>query len=277
MREIARRTLMGVCARTVVVLGSIALAGCTIRANLHTGFTPAAPVKGQVQRDALAVRRFTDSRPPRVYSTGGRAFLTYVPFLPYVALPYERLDESALKAGEEVHATMPPFEQYTYPASMARAIAADLNASGLFQKVAYVGGDSIDGYRYVLSGTLRASPLEKDMTSYCLGIAGVYLWILPIPVGQTWASVTLDLSVTDMTTGHRVWQKTLIHEYAKWITLYSSAPTLVYGGVLSFDIPLVPSGAQVDRHSLFSWHFEVLRQAMQGVPQEIAAALPPGA
>jgi hypothetical protein len=54
-----------------------------------------------------------------------------------------------------------------------------------------------------------------------------------------------------------------------------SAPTLVYGGVSSFDIPLVPPSAQVDRDSLFSWHFEVLRQAMQGVPQEIADAVQP--
>jgi hypothetical protein len=262
--------------RRFVLLLSLFLAGCTVRANLNTGFKPAASVAGQAPRDSLAVRRFTDSRPPRVYTTGGRGFMTYVPFLPYVALPYERLDESALKAGEEVHASMPPFEQYTYPASMARAIAADLEASGLFQRVAYVGDGSTEGYRYVLSGTLWASPLEKDMTSYCLGIVGVYLWLLPIPAGQTWASVTLDLTVTDTTTGQPVWQKTLTHEYAKWFMLYTSGPTLVYGGESSFDIPLLPSGAQVDRDSLFSWHFEVLRQAMQGIPLEIATAMQPG-
>jgi hypothetical protein len=261
--------------RFVVVLLSIPLAGCTVRANLDTGYKPAPAVRGQTPRDALAVQRFTDARPPRVYTTGGRGFLTYVPFLPYVALPYERLDESARKAGEEVRATMPPFENYTYPASMARAIAADLEASGLFKEVVYVGDGSPDAYRYALSGTLRASPLEKDLTSYCLGIAGVYLWLLPIPNGQTWASVTLDLTLTDTVTGQQIWQKALKREYAKWYSLYTAGPTLVYGGVSSFDIPRVPSGAEVDRDSLFSWHFEILRQAMQGVPQEIATALPP--
>ena len=34
--------------------------------------------------------------------------------------------------------------------------------------------------------------------------------------------------------------------------------------------------SQVDRESLFSWHFEVLRQAMQGVPLEIATAMQSG-
>ncbi|MGD9763459.1 MAG: hypothetical protein AB7V27_07090 [Candidatus Binatia bacterium] len=38
----------------------------------------------------------------------------------------------------------------------------------------------------------------------------------------------------------------------------------MYGGKASFDIPLVPSEAKVDRYSLFSWHFELLRQAMDG-------------
>lgn len=48
--------------RSLVVLLSIWLAGCTIRANLNTGFTPAPPAAGQVPRDSLAVRRFTDDR-----------------------------------------------------------------------------------------------------------------------------------------------------------------------------------------------------------------------
>ena len=257
-----------------VLLCSIAVTGCTIRANLDTGFTPAPRAAQQPTAPALAVQRFADERPPRVYSTGGRVFLTYVPFLPYVPVPYERLDESARKAGEEVHLSMPPFESYTYPASMARAIADDLNASGLFDRVTYVGAEPAADYRYVLSGTLRASPLEKDFTSYCLGIVGVYLWLLPIPVGQTWASVTIDLTLTDTATGATVWQKHLSHDYAKWMSTYTSGYTLVYGGATSFDIPLLPTTAQVDRNSLFSWHFEVLRQAMQGVPAEIAAAMP---
>jgi hypothetical protein len=265
---------MGSVDRRFVAALSIVLAGCTIRANLNTGFTPAAPVTGQTRRAPLAVQRFTDDRPPRVYTTGGRGFLTYVPLLPYVALPFERLDESARKAGEEVSAPMPPFEEYTYPASMARAIAADLEASGLFENVAYVGTGPTDGYRYALSGTLRASPLEKDLTSYCLGFVGVYLWLLPIPIGQTWASVTLDLTLIDTTTGQPVWRKTLTHEKSKWISLYTASPSLVYGGVSSFDIPQVPMPAQVDRNSLFSWHFQVLSQAMQGIPLEIATAMP---
>jgi hypothetical protein len=168
---------------------------------------------------------------------------------------------------------MPPFEEFTYPVSMARAIAEDLEASGVFREVRYVGNEPPDGYRYVLSGVLRATPVEKDMTSYGLGMAGVLLWFLPIPAGQIWTNVTLDLTLTDTASGAPVWQRTLDHEYSKWVTLYTSAPSLVYGGATSFDFVRVPSSAGVDRNSLFSWNFEVLRQAMSAARGEMAAAV----
>lgn len=255
-------------------LVALSLSGCTISANLNTGYrTDGAKLRPAPLPDSLAVQRFVEDRPPRVYTTGGRAFLTYVPLIPYVDMPFERLDESALKAGSEVHMVMPPFEEYTYPASMAEAVADHLRSTGLFQSVKYVGTQTATGDRYVLSGKLRASPLEKDMTSYGLGIAGVYLWILPIPAGQVWASLTLELALADTKTGQVVWQRPLQHEISRLIFLYTSAPSLVYGGQSSFDIPLVSSDAQVDRHSLFAWHFEILRQAMAGVPAEISTAV----
>jgi hypothetical protein len=251
----------------------VGIQGCTIRANLNTGYRPYTEALRETPLpDSLAVERFRDERPPRVYSTAGRGFLTYVPFIPYVALPFERVDESALKAGEEANLA-PPFEEFTYPVSMARAIGEDLAAGGLFRSVRYVGEGPTDGYRYVLSGVLRASPVETDMTSYGLGIVGVYLWILPIPAGQTWTSVTLDLTLTDTTTGEPIWERTVSHEYSKWVNLYTSAPNLVYGGRSSFGFVQLPSSAQVDRESLFSWNFEVLRQAMAATRSEIAAAV----
>lgn len=258
----------------VAMLLLIGLSGCTITANLNTGYeTTTAAVASSRRHGRLAVRRFTDSRPPRLYTTLGRVFLTYVPLIPYVAMPYERVDESARKAGEEGFMAMPPYEEYTYPASMAKAIGDDLAASSNFEAVDYIDEGSDEGYRYVLSGELHESPLEKDVTSYGLGILGVYLWILPIPAGQVWARVDLDLALTDTRTGEKIWERRLTHEYAKWVTLYTASPSLVYGGVTTFDITQLPSSARVDRESLFSWHFEVLRQAMEGVPKEIVTVL----
>ncbi len=261
-------------ARAWTFLLALALSGCTIEANLNTGYRPDTTTLRETPLPAtLAVRRFRDERPPRIYSTNGRGFMTYVPFIPYVALPFERIDETAFMIGKKLRRQMPPFEEFTYPASMARAIAEDLTASGVFKSVRYVGEDPTDGYRYVLSGVLRASPVETDMTSYGLGIVGVYFWLLPIPVGQTWTSVTLDLTLTDTEKGETVWQNTVSHDYAKWVTLYTSAPNLVYGGKTSFGFVQIPRTAQVDRDSLFSWNFEALRQAMATTRAAIAAAV----
>jgi len=45
------------------------------------------------------------------------------------------------------------------------------------------------------------------------------------------------------------------------------------GGAFSFNLLPPPSDAKVDRHSLFSWHFEALRRAMLEARSDLAAAL----
>lgn len=85
--------------------------------------------------NALAVQRFEGGAPAPA-----------VPLLPWVSLPYERIDESVRKISTPIERhgrgmtlgadvePAPDYEQYTYPASFARAIAEDLAASGLFEE-----------------------------------------------------------------------------------------------------------------------------------------------
>lgn len=158
--------------------------------------------------------------------------------------------------------------------SCPAAIVEDLASAGLFDGVDFVEDGVTDGYRYVLSGTLHASPLRTTTTSFGLGMAGVLLWILPVPMAKTTASLDLDLVLTDRETGDVVWTKRLDESIRRYYTLYTSS-AMIYGrgGAFSFNLVPPPSDSKVDRRSLFSWHFETLRRAMLDSRNEIAAAL----
>jgi hypothetical protein len=105
-------------------------------------------------------------------------------------------------------------------------------------------------------------------------MAGVLLWILPVPMAKTTASLDLDLVLTDRETGDVVWTKRLDESIRRYYTLYTSS-AMIYGrgGAFSFNLVPPPSDSKVDRRSLVSWHFETLRRAMLDSRNEIAAAL----
>jgi hypothetical protein len=150
----------------------------------------------------------------------------------------------------------------------------DLEATGLFSSVTYVGDGPAEGHALLLSGTLRETPLRHSVTSFCLGIFGVLLWFLPVPMSKTTAGIELDLQLAEQPSGRIVWEHTLSSEIHRYISLYTSS-AMVYGrsGAFSFNLVPPPSDSKVDHHSLFSWHFESLRRAMIGSKADLAIAL----
>jgi hypothetical protein len=80
--------------------------------------------------------------------------------------------------------------------------------------------------------------------------------------------------LVDSRSGDAIWHDTLSGEVSRVATIYN-AP-IVYGsrGLFSFSVlPLRPSVTTVDRDSLFSWHFEALRRAMQAAKPRLAHVL----
>jgi hypothetical protein len=265
MRAIATLTLL------------LFVSACQLTPTFTTGYEIPARLTVETSDRSLAVVPFTEGRPPRLYTTTGRMFLTYVPLLPYVSSPFERLDESVKKQSDSISAggrgiTMgaaqgvaPPYEEYTYPRSFPRAIADDLHASGLFREVRFVEEDAVSGFDYVLSGSVRESPLRSTATSFGLGMVGVLLWIIPVPMQKTTASVTADLTLTDVRSARMVWTHSLHSEVSRYATMYSSAMIYGRGGAFSFNLLPPPSDAKVDRHSL--------RRGMLEARPDLAAAL----
>jgi hypothetical protein len=115
--------------------------------------------------------------------------------------------------------------------------------------------------------------MRNSTTSYGLGMAGVLLWMIPAPMQKTTVKIEFDLELTRVATGEVVWKKTLESEVSRMATLYTNAMIYGRGGAFSFNLIPPPSDAQVDRTSLFSWHFEALRRGMLDARQDLARAV----
>lgn len=272
--------------RVVAAISAVViLTACQLTPTFTTGYQIPGPAAGQSLDRSVAVIPFEEQRPPREYSSAGRLFLTYVPLLPWVSMPFERIDESVKRQSEEIdkggrgitsgaaQSVAPPYDQYTYPRSIPRAIADDLNGAHLFREVRFVDADATGGFDYVLRGTVRESPLTSTATSYGLGMAGVLLWILPIPMQKTSASVSVDMTLTDSQTGQIVWERSLESNVSRMATMYNSAMIYGRGGAFSFNLIQLSDDAKVDRFSLFSWHFEALRRGMIDARVDLASSL----
>ena len=287
--------------------------GCVLTPTFTTGYQVAE--EGLVDRPfegELAVQVLEDARPERYYSSAGRMFQTYIPIVPYVSMPFERLEESVQIQSADIesrglHKTSirprqlaPPFEEYSYPQSFARAIVEDLSTSGIFESVALLdereefgeqssfdapaAGEGLPAEdlntpplnrsRYLLSGTLRQSEYRTTTTSFGLGVVGVLLWIVPIPIQKASAEVELDLVLTDQQTNRVIWKKRIEESLRRYVTMYGSS-AMTYGKSQSWSLAVMPppSGSKVDSRSLFSWHFEALRRGMLKARGEIVNAL----
>jgi len=252
-----------------------ALAGCPVNARLTTGYRPDAVALRPAPIDAsLAVERFEDARPPRLYSTQGRALIAMVPFVPYVSLPFERVDETAkLQSEAGAQPTAPDFEQYAYPASFARAIADDLRASGLFKEVVYTGPEGAVEHRYVLDGTVLETPLVGTKTCFLLGLPTCYIDLLGLPSIKMMARVKVQLRLRDTVSGTTIWNRTAAGEASKLYNDTYSSPILYGPSIFSFVTGIPPADWPVDNRSIFAFHFEALRRAMAEAKPDLAAAL----
>ena len=220
---------------------------------------------------ALAVEPLIEDRPPRFYpSYSGRAFLAYVPLIPWIKIPYERLDESYMKA----HGTREPWglddEHFTRKVSLA--IAEDLGRSRVFREVRFVDrGESWEDADFVLGGKLRSTEFDAYASSYLLGIPGVLLWVLPLPIGRNAATVDAELELRDKT-GAVVWSQRATGRAGRLFWLYT--PNAKVSGEFGLEIYRYGLNSEgVDPNSLWAYHAAALRRAMSAAKESLRTAL----
>jgi len=158
-----------------------------------------------------------------------------------------------------------------FTVAMSEVISSDLAASGLFREVRYIGDDPIPpGADYVLEGKLESTEFDVYHTSYMLGMAGVLLWMLPLPMGKNKATVDAELRLLDRS-GHQVWSDKLEGEGSRIFTLYNSGGAPVTNQMMLEIKRYSGNDAGIDGDSLWAYHAAALRSGMAGVKQSLSA------
>ncbi len=259
--------------RALALALSLLLAACAYTPTSSLHYDPIPSHAPSFSPYRLAVLPLEEGRPPRRYpGLQGNLFKTYIPLLPYVKVEYERLDESRLLHLQNQGGASDGTERFTV--AFAREIARDLDASGLFREVSFVPDvESAEAYDLVLAGTLTSSAFDIYTTSYMLGMAGVLLWFLPIPLGKDEATVAADLEITDRS-GSVVWRDSFSEHASRMFTLYNSAGESTSS---QYRIEIKRYGSNdlgIDGDSFWAYHAEALRSGMGAMKSSLAKDLP---
>jgi hypothetical protein len=114
---------------------------------------------------------------------------------------------------------------------LSKAIAEDLNNSGIFQEAffTYKASDA----DLVLRGELISTHYEGYMITYCLSVYGPLLWLLPVPSSYATNELEILLKIEDPTHNKVVWEKNFKKDAGDMgIGMYYMAPDFLYDKLL---------------------------------------------
>jgi hypothetical protein len=114
---------------------------------------------------------------------------------------------------------------------IARAVAAELQASGLFREACFTSG--LADSELVLKITVLSTLQEGKVLSYGLSLYGPLLWLIGFPAGTVSNELALDFDLQDAASGRSLWglrcQRTVDHG-AFWI--YAPPSDFEYAALL---------------------------------------------
>jgi hypothetical protein len=175
-----------------VVIVQVGFSGCTSQ-RVWT-YNPEAKIELEPMLDkSVAVPPLIDER---VNMNLNRSGLGLIPLFPY---GWQTMNTP--EGGQDHRAS--GFWLFTPTEDFAKAIAVELEHSGLFEEVFFTHRPGEADLS--LRGTIVSTEYTSKMYTYCLSLVGVYLWLFGFPSGSALNELILDLKLVDNTTEQVIW------------------------------------------------------------------------
>ncbi len=217
---------MKICVIVATALLASALAGCSDFKGWHYE-ADARVVRVPLLAKRVVVPPLDDLRPYGNRETG--IFLAFfVPLMPYGTVNYNRPELRPMWQGKDVK----PFKPVD---DVAKAIAEELNNSGLFSQVVF--SPNAKDEELVLNGDLIV--LKDDRWITCYGLTyffGDFLWLMGAPMGGTTNELTIKLTLVERETGKVLWSQAFTERDRKTDWLYSMKVALRHPRLLKTDM-----------------------------------------
>ena len=185
--------------RAAVLLIGLTCLGCHSRSprSYTWSYTPEPP-KTRAPRIAgsVAVPPAIDQRSDARVDNVGFDIFPLVPFGWYEYARPERTEP------EHLDWTLGDW-RFQPSEDIAKAVAAELAASGLFDEVFYAS--PAPKGTLVLSVTIESTLAEGRIITYGLSMAGPVLWLFGLPSGTLHSDLKLAFELTDQVTGRSLW------------------------------------------------------------------------
>jgi len=152
----------------------------------------------------------------------------FVPLMPYGTVKYNRPELAPIWKQKDVKPFNPTHD-------VAKAIAEELNNSGLFSQVVF--SRNAMNEELVLNGDLIV--LKDDRWITCYGLTyffGDFLWLMGAPMGGTTNDLTIKLTLVERETGKVLWSQTFSERDRKMEWLYSMKAALRHPRLLKTEM-----------------------------------------
>jgi len=112
------------------------------------------------------------------------------------------------------------------PEDIAKAIAEELNNSGIFREAFFTNRAS-EG-ELTMKGNLISTYYTGTLISYCISFYGVYLWLIGLPAGSYGNDLEISFELVESSTGKVLWNNTYKKEFSKVFWIYAPGADFRY-------------------------------------------------
>ena len=159
----------------------------------------------------------------RGHENSNRQGLCVIPLVPWGPTSYARPERT------DDHVTTRHWD-FVPGEDIAKAVAAELQASGLFRAAFFTTRFSEGDL--VLRLTLRSTQHEGKILSYGLSVYGPLLWVIGFPAGTVSNELALDFALEDRM-GRRLWSRSCAREWDEgWFWIYAPPSDFQYDRLL---------------------------------------------